>query len=134
MSLERRTRLKVDLEKTRAWIERSRRRGGLAPRSEKARGIAEERETVTRPAVIARDGERCFGAEVLPEVRCARAHGRRDLELHEVVARSQWKGGVTDPANCRLLCPAHHDYVTHDAVGIARGREVGLVRSAPRLR
>lgn len=58
-----------------------------------------------RAAVIHRDGERCRGAPVVPEVAC---WGRP--EVHEKVQRSLG-GSDIDPANCILLCSAHHRWI-----------------------
>lgn len=124
--LKRKTELRADPAKTREWEQRSRRR--LPVKSTKQRSIDTERREVTRPAVVARDGERCSARELVPEVRCAAYGGRAELELHEVVKRSAWRAGATVASNCRLLCPAHHDW-TEDEPDEARRR--GLDAPAP---
>lgn len=135
-----RSRLKSDPEKLRAWQERSRRknplraRRGLRRESRKQKETREYRRDVVRPIVVARDGEGCYAGNrgLLAEVRCRSTFPDRvQFEMHELLARSKWYAGARDPENIRLLCQAHHDYITHNPIGIERGREVGLVlRSA----
>ncbi len=131
-----RSRLKSDPEKVREWQERSRvnarkkksksvrkaPRKALRPMSAAQRKILAKRRYV-RKAVVARDGIGCYAGNrgIVPEVECASPfEGRADLELHEVVKRSRWKAGALVPANCRLLCQAHHDYTEREVEGATR--------------
>lgn len=108
---ERKTPLRADPAKTRDWQQRSRKR--LPRKSALQLDIDRERREVTRPAVVARDGERCWARDLVPEVRCASPFRERpQLELHEVIPRSAWRLGAIEPGNCRLLCQAHHDWAT----------------------
>lgn len=112
--------LKRDPDKARAWEQRSRdhaiakartkQRKPLPRKSAKQRKIDAQRPYV-RAAVIERDGLGCYARALVPSVECASPNPERRLyELHEVVKRSRWRMGVLDPANCRLLCQAMHDW------------------------
>jgi hypothetical protein len=71
--------------------------------------------------VVARDGDRCAGRDLVPTIRCS-----GPLDLDEVVLRSGRPGGHLDPANCQLLCRFGHHRWKHDnprlavAVGLRR--------------
>lgn len=131
--VERRKPLRVNPDTQRAWQDRSRARAierartttrtPLRTKSTRQRRIDRYRTDVCRPAVVARDGERCFARALVPEVPCGTRYGRHGLELHEIRARSLWRGGAVVPANQRLLCPAHHDW-TETVDGIRRGPEL----------
>ncbi len=91
-------------------------RGGpLRSRSPKRLAEAELRAQVLQD-VAWRDGPYCYAERLVPQVPCRVYGGRKPLEGHEVIARSQWPGGHLVADNVRLLCPAHHDWATRNAV------------------
>ena len=126
----RRTPLRTDLTKQRAWERRSRK--PLPSRSAKRRAESKAR-TAIRAWVLRRDGA-CVagptGRRLLPEVACASPWPDRPaLEVHEVVPRGRG-GDYLSADNCVALCQAHHDHVTANP---ARATEVGLLASAQPL-
>lgn len=130
MTLERKTELRADPEKTREWQRRSRRR--LPSRSKKReQEMIERRALVVR--VLDRQRGRCFvtiasiyGEELLPGIECGSPFPhRRPIEVHEIIMRSSWRGGFLVDDNCVGLCQVHHDYVTvHHREAVAAGLEV----------
>jgi hypothetical protein len=120
VTLERRTPLRRDTEAARAFADKraplARNRAPLArtgpPAPRSAKRIAEDPERArVRRIVIARDGERCAGAAVVPSIRC-----QGPLDLDEICQRGVRPGGHLDPANCQLLCRfGHHRWKTENA-------------------
>jgi 5-methylcytosine-specific restriction endonuclease McrA len=91
------------------------RTGRIAPQSAKRRSEASTRDAVRRE-VHERD-RRCVAELLVPDVRCA-----GPLDVDEVIPRSAYPGGHLDPANCQLLCRAHHDWKhAHPADAAALG-------------
>lgn len=121
MTLTRRSALRADPEKTRAWKNRSRKR--LPARSAKQVEIGRRRREC-RDAVVARDGATCWAKALPTGISCGTAPGRERLELHETLKRSRFSGAATDPRYQRLLCPAHHDWTEAEP---AAATEVGLL-------
>lgn len=67
------------------------------------------RQARTRAEVvrIVRERDRtCRARWIVPEVAC-----RGEGDVHELVQRSLWPAGYLEPANCILLCRAHHDWI-----------------------
>lgn len=83
----------------------------LPPRSARRDAEAEQRAEV-RAVVLARAGNRCQWAEVVPWVRCGWLPGRRQLEVDELRGGSYRSTEYLDPDRCRAACPRHHDYKT----------------------
>lgn len=105
MTLERKTPLRADPAKVKAWRDRSRKR--IPPRSKRRIEEAPERARV-RQVVLDRD-QGCMGRGILPG-RCW--HPRDEpLDVHEVLARGPG-GDYLDPENCLALCRGHHQWVT----------------------
>jgi len=95
--------MKRDLEKLRAWQQRSRtpmKRTTLRPISAKRKA-----EAPARTRCLAAVRERCGGRCEFPGCHAAMQDG------HERLARSHG-GSPTDPANVIGLCRPHHEWVT----------------------
>lgn len=78
-------------------------RKALARRSEKGKRRDRERAKV-RAAVLQRDGHRCVGVYVVPELRCW-----GPLDVDEIRPRGRG-GDELDVDNCQTLCRGHHDW------------------------
>jgi hypothetical protein len=78
------------------------RRSRLRPMSTKRRRQASARRALVE-AVKERQGGRCLGAEVWPEISCEGV-----LEVDEIIGRGVWAAGYLVPENCQALCSAHH--------------------------
>lgn len=79
-------------------------RSRLAPRSPKRIAEDAERKAVVR---LVRERDRvCQANAIVFDVSCA-----GPLDVHEVIPRSAWRAGYLDPANCILVCRAHHDWI-----------------------
>lgn len=76
---------------------------GLAKRSEKGKQRDRERAKV-RAAALQRDGYRCQGVYVVPEVKCW-----GPLDVDEIRPRGRG-GSELDVDNCRTLCRGHHEW------------------------
>jgi 5-methylcytosine-specific restriction endonuclease McrA len=76
----------------------------IQPMSEKRRNEIPAR-AATRRNVIEQDGG-CVAAELVPTIGC-----RGGLEVDEVQARSAG-GDYLNPADCQVLCHAHHAWKT----------------------
>lgn len=100
MSLERRTPLRRDTPKTRAWLAKPRAR--IRQRSVKQAAKDAEWAEVRRQ-VIARD-KTCRAAPLVPHLAC---WGR--AEVHHLRNRSQQSGHTVD--GCILLCAGHHEFI-----------------------
>jgi hypothetical protein len=74
----------------------------LRPMSAKRRREASARRVLVE-AVKERQGWRCLGAEVWPEIACDGV-----LEVDEIIGRGVWAAGYLVPENCQGLCSAHH--------------------------
>src|SRR5215207_8948721 len=68
-----------------------------------------------------RDGEGCFALARLYEVPISRlreAHApvtcSGHLDGHEMIQRSVYPGGHLDPANIRMVCRRHHEWLERD--------------------
>ena len=94
----------------------------LKPVSDKRRAQFDQRDEVRR-IVLARD-RRCLAAALGFPGRCRVYGDREPLEVHEVIARSQWADSWLHPEWCIAICPAHHDRITH-----ATGEDLLLARS-----
>lgn len=114
----RRTRLQADLDKTRAWQARSRRK--LPARSRRAEAEAAERRE-TADAVIAAAGGRCVLAGVPGAGRC---FGRPTR--HHV--RKQSQGGRHDEDNGVCMCAWHNDQIEADPELARLAHSLGYVR------
>ena len=100
--------MKRDLEKLRAWQQRSRApmtRTKLRPVSAKRRKIMPARKDC-RETVFRRAGGKC-------EIRRPGVCTGACEQVHEVTARSQG-GSITDPENCRGTCAPCHEWVTQN--------------------
>lgn len=86
------------------------RRSPIAQASAK-RLSQQERRTEVIAEVHARD-KVCQGGALVALAQIP--HGG-PLDVHELIARSQWAAGFLEPANCILLCRKHHDFVTTHA-------------------
>lgn len=80
------------------------------------RRVSESRQrSETIQAVVARDGRRCWAADLVPEVEC---WGPLDADEYDL--RSARPGGHLDPTNVQLLCrlchSAKHALPKHSAV------------------
>lgn len=125
MSLERRTRLQADPEKTRAWQRRSK---PLPVESAKRKAQKPIRRAV-RAEVLHRD--KTCQARGLVHGRCRHPEGE-DLDVHEIVPRGRWALGYLDPDNCIAVCRFHHEWITtHPKVA----SQLGLTKSrrTPRM-
>ena len=79
------------------------------------------REVQIRRESPKRAAENRVRRKVLAEMRqedpmCAMGCGRSGVDGHELLARSAG-GSITNPANIKLLCRPHHDWITHDVEG-----------------
>lgn len=81
------------------------RRGWLAPRSQRALDALPERARVV-DAAFERDRGYCQAERLVPVVRCG---GR--LDPHEVIPRSAWAGGYLVVSNVLMVCRNHHDWI-----------------------
>lgn len=76
----------------------------------------QRRDVVAVLAAAVEPSDRCPAAVAFPEVPCG-----GPVDPHEPLTRSRG-GSITDPANIRLICRNHHDYVhLHPAEGDAAG-------------
>ena len=91
---------------------RSRQR--LAQRSKRRVGETSARSEAIRQA-IARDGNRCWAQDLVPEVACW-----GPLDADEYDPRAQRPGGHLDPTNVQMLCRAHHDWKHTHPIDAAR--------------
>ena len=111
------------------------RTGRLAPVSTKTAALRRAAAPVA-DAVKVRDGGRCVvasrpGLAALIGVPCGSpSAARADVEVHELVRRSQWRAGVLDPDNRVTLCQTHHDWVganperaSHPDIDLSRSRK-----------
>jgi hypothetical protein len=65
----------------------------------------QRREVVAALAAAVEPSDHCPAAVAFPEVACG-----GPVDPHEPLTRSRG-GSITDPANIRLICRAHHDHV-----------------------
>lgn len=106
-----RSELRADPEKTRAWQDRSRRRAAERQREKPRKPLPVEsekrkRERPTRAKVAAAAKARgCAGRELVPEVACW-----GPLDADEIVSRGRRPGGHLDPDNVWGLCRGHHEW------------------------
>jgi hypothetical protein len=91
-----------------------RRRTPLRQQSAKRKREAADRRAVVAE-VIARDGNRCSIAHLVPEVACA-----GPLDPDEEVMRGQRKDAHLDASNVRMICRAHHDWSHRERLEAAR--------------
>jgi 5-methylcytosine-specific restriction endonuclease McrA len=91
----------------------------LRPMSKRRRRELRQRAQV-RVEVLERDGG-CVARDRLPQVSCSGG----DLDVHELVRRSQWRAGWLYASNCVAICRRHHDYV---GLHPEHAHAVGLVR------
>lgn len=103
----RRTPLKVDPAKVRAWERRSRKPiAQLSPKGQARRQAWKELQL----EVYARDGWCCRGRQLVPAVEC-----RGVLDCHHILPRG--RGGPDELANLVTLCRAHHDWAHEHPAG-----------------
>jgi hypothetical protein len=74
----------------------------LRPMSAKRRRQAPARRALVEQ-VKERQGGRCLGAEVWPEIACDGV-----FEVDEIIGRGVWAAGYLVSENCQGLCSAHH--------------------------
>lgn len=100
------------------------RRGGYLPRRTplRARRPSSAERTARERCVeeVWRRDRTCQAERLVPDVACS---GPRDV--HEMVQRSLRRDAATDPANCLLLCRAHHRWIDGN---IAAAHDRGLLR------
>lgn len=97
-----RTRLKTDPDKVRAWQDRSRK--ALPRQSAKRR-----REAIPRAEVSVQARERdggCVARGLIPDHECA-----GPLDAHERIPRSAWPGGHLVLSNVLTVCRRAHDWI-----------------------
>lgn len=101
----------------------------LSPMSKKRRRDLEARRQVIR-LVHERDEQCVFWpyvwgspAWVEGDLQGAPVTCMEPLDVHEIIPRSAWSGGWLDPANCVLICRAHHQWVTEHP---AEAHRIGL--------
>lgn len=102
--LERRTPLRADPAKARAFANQRSRLPAESPR----RKAEKPRRREVREAVKARD-DGCRGRGILPGP-CGPFGW--PLEVHEKVSRGRWSAGYLVESNCLALCHDHHGWVT----------------------
>jgi 5-methylcytosine-specific restriction endonuclease McrA len=90
----------------------------LRPMSKRRRRELRQRAQV-RVEVLERDGG-CVARDRLPQVSCSGG----DLDVHELVRRSQWRAGWLYASNAVAICRNHHRLVTERP---ELGHSVGLV-------
>lgn len=79
--------------------------------SDRRRAERAERD-VCRAEVIVLAGGRCEYAALFPTVACGWLPDRRQLEVDEIRGGAHRCTEWTDPHQCRLTCPVHHDFKT----------------------
>lgn len=124
MTLERKKPLRANLDKTREWQARSRKR--LPAQSAKRRQEAPRRAEV-RAGVLGRD-RTCQARGVAPGACSSPSADRAVLEVHEVISRGRWQAGYLVEGNCLALCQRHHDWVTEHP---REAEDLGLLAKAP---
>jgi len=80
--------------------------------SEKRLKQLEERKKVIE-TVKQRANNQCEYAHIIPEIPCATLPGRQNLEVDELRGGAHRCTEWLDPDQCKLTCPAHHDYKTN---------------------
>ena len=111
--------MKRDIDKLRAWQQRSRKplkRTKLQPVSQKRRKIMPARKDC-RGAVFQRAEGKC-------EIRRPDICTGNCEQVHEITARSQG-GSITDPENCLGTCAPCHEWVTQN---MNAARMMGLAK------
>ena len=105
MTLQRRTPLRADPAKTKAWQDRSRK--ALPAESDKRKAERPERARV-RAAATARDGG-CVGMRLHIDHDCG-----GPLDAHEVIPRSAWPKGHLVLDNVVMVCRGLHRMIDAD--------------------
>jgi hypothetical protein len=60
-----------------------------------------------------RANNQCEYADIIPEIDCDTRPGRKNLEVDELRGGAHRCTEWLDATQCRLTCPAHHDYKTN---------------------
>ena len=84
----------------------------MKPISNKKLQQLNERKKVIE-TVKQRANNQCEYADIIPEIPCATLPGRNNLEVDELRGGAYRCTEWLDPDQCKLTCPAHHDYKTN---------------------